>query len=360
MPFCRTKPHNELAPLPPSINLETHGILKQVIESHKALAELKHVAALLPNQAVLLQTLALQEAKVSSEIENVVTTNDELYRAHVEKELNISHETKEVLYYQEALWYGFRALNGEKRLLTTPLFEKLCHIIKGHHAGIRKTDGTKLVSAQGEILYTPPEGEALIRGKLKELEKFIYVDNGLDPLIKLALIHYQFEAIHPFYDGNGRTGRIINILYLVEQGLLHLPILYLSKYFLQNKQDYYIGLRNVTEHEKWQEWIHFVLKAIEHTSRSMQQKIIEISQLIQLTTQKVKNSLPRIYSKELIDVLFSHPYCKIRFLEDAHIAKRQAGSKYLAELEKIAVLRSEHHGREIYYINDEFLKILLR
>lgn len=358
MAYDRTKPFNDIPSLPPAVELETREILKQAIESHRALAELKHIGALLPNQAVLINTLGLQEAKLSSEIENIVTTNDELYRAHVEKELNLTPETKEVLHYQDALWYGFKALKEEKRMLTTPLFEELCQIIKEHASGVRKTGGTKLVNGMGEITYTPPEGETLIRNKLQDLEKFMHGGNEIDSLIKLALIHYQFESIHPFHDGNGRTGRIINILYLVDKGLLDLPILYLSRYFLHNKLDYYGGFRRVTEEGKWQEWVCFILKAIEHTSRETQKKITEIYNLMQTTAQQVKSKLTKIYSKDLMEVLFSHPYCKIRFLENAKIAQRQAGSKYLQELERIGVLRSIQHGREKYYINDKFLKIL--
>lgn len=358
MVYDRTKPNNTLPALPPSLLLETREILKQAIEAHRALAELRHIGALLPNQAVLIQTLVLQEAKLSSEIENVVTTNDDLYRAHVESEHTITHEAKEVLHYQEALWYGFNALKEDKRVLTTPLFEELCQILKTNSSGIRKTGGTKLVNPGGETLYTPPEGERVIRDKLQDLEKFIYTENSLDPLIKLALIHYQFEAIHPFYDGNGRTGRILNILYLVDIGLLHLPILYLSRYFLQNKQEYYGGLRGVTEEEKWQGWVCFVLRGIEHTAKATHKKIMAIYELLQATAQKVKTDLPRIYSKDLMNVLFSHPYCKIRFLEDEHIAKRQAASKYLQELEKIGVVRGVRAGREKYYINEAFLKLL--
>lgn len=358
MTHDKTKPFNDLPPLPPAIDLETRDILKQAIEAHRALAELKHIGALLPNQAVLINTLGLQEAKLSSEIENIVTTNDELYRAHVEKELNQTPETKEVLHYQNALWYGFKALQEEKRMLTTPLFEELCQIIKENDSGIRKTGGTKLVNGMGEVTFTPPEGESLIRNKLQDLEKFMHMDKEIDTLIKLALIHYQFESIHPFHDGNGRTGRIINILYLVDKGLLDLPILYLSRYFLQNKLDYYGGFRRVTEEGKWQEWVYFILKAIEQTSRATQKKITDIYNLMQTMSQKVKTDLPKIYSKDLMEVLFAHPYCKIRFLEDAKIAQRQAGSKYLQELEKIGVLRSVQQGRDKYYINDQFLKIL--
>ncbi|MFA6502425.1 MAG: Fic/DOC family N-terminal domain-containing protein, partial [Parachlamydiales bacterium] len=205
-----TKPFNELPELPPKINLETYNVLKKLIDANKNLAELKGLAALIPNQAILIQVLGLFEAKVSSEIENIVTTNDKLYKAFHDINQNIDSYTKEVLKYQDALWFGFNEIKYKKRLLNTPFFEEIVQVLLDSRSEIRKIPGTKLINSLGEVVYTPPETEKLIRDKLQNLEKFIYSENSLDPLIKLALIHYQFEAIHPFYDGNGRTGRIIN------------------------------------------------------------------------------------------------------------------------------------------------------
>lgn len=361
MSFDRLKPFNDLPELPPQFTLETHAILKKVIEAHRALADVKRMGFLLPDQAILIQTLGLREAKMSSEIENIVTTNDELYKAYSDQNNEMMPETLEVLHYQKAIWHGFNAMKNN-RLLTTSLFEELCQYVNGNTSGIRKTGGTKLANQEGKIMYTPPEGENIIRAKLHNLEKFIYEQTSpastLDPLIKLALIHYQFESIHPFYDGNGRTGRIINILYLIEEKLLDLPILYLSGDFLNNTADYYNGLRNVTEHSKWLEWIEFFLNAIINASVDTKNRIKAIHELMESTSLVIQQQLPKIYSKELFEVLFERPYCKIRFLEEAKIAQRQTASQYLKQLEEIGVLKTEKAGREKYYYNENFLKIL--
>lgn len=219
--------------------------------------------------------------------------------------------------------------------------------------------GTKLTNSSGDIIYTPPDGEFLIREKLGELEKFIYSKENLDPLVKLALIHYQFEAIHPFHDGNGRTGRILNILFLVDCGLLDLP-LYLSRYFLKNRVGYYQGFRQITEDGKWQMWIDYILDAVIHTATSTQQRIKDIIQLMETSSQKVKTSLPRIYSKDLMEVIFLRPYCKIRFIEESGIVQRDTASSYLKKFEEIGLLRSIQVGREKYYINDAFIELLAR
>jgi Fic family protein len=218
--------------------------------------------------------------------------------------------------------------------------------------------GTKLVNSAGEIKYTPPEGEEVIRKKLFNLEQFIHTDDSLDPLIKMAIIHYQFEAIHPFLDGNGRTGRILNILFLIEKKLLDIPVLYLSRYIISNKTNYYNGLRQVTELNAWEPWIIYMLQGIEETAIATRQKILAIHRLTQETAEKVRSQLPRIYSKDLVEIIFRSPYCKIKFLEDTGIAKRQTASTYLKELERIGVLRSLKIGRDIYYVNDAFLKAL--
>jgi Fic family protein len=358
MSFDKTVPYNDLPDLPPQVEVETTAVLKLAIRANKAIAELRVSGHLIPNQAVLIQALGLSEAKLSSEIENIVTTNDELYRAFADENMSMDASTKEVLLYKDALWHGYHALSIKKRLLTTPLFIELAQILKNSVQGIRKIPGTKLVNAFGEIMYTPPEGEEIIRKKLSHLEKFMYAESSLDPLIQMALVHYQFEAIHPFLDGNGRTGRILNILFLIEKGLLEIPVLYLSRYIISNKADYYNGLRKVTEKSDWESWILYILKGLEQTAITTREQIVAIHRLIQETAATVRAKLPGIYSKDLIEVLFRSPYCKIKFLEDAGIAKRQTASTYLKQLEEIGVLRSLRSGRDVYYVNDVFLKLL--
>lgn len=239
------QPYNELPLLPPQIDMETSAILKKAISANRQLAELKGLVNSIPNQGILVNGIVLQEAKLSSEIENIFTTNDELYRAAADEKSAASPHAKEVLLYRQALWYGFNSL--KKKPLASNLFIEIAEIINGKGIGVRKVPGTKIANSKGAIIYTPPEGESVIRDKLGNLEKFLHDESGIDPLIKLAAAHYQFEAIHPFVDGNGRTGRIINILFLVEKGLLDTPILFLSHYILKNKSDYYAGLRAVTE-----------------------------------------------------------------------------------------------------------------
>lgn len=359
MAFDRSTPYNDLPLLPPNVELETKAVLKQAIASNRALAELKGAGGLIPNQAILIRLIGLQEAKLSSEIENIVTTNDELYRAFADNGAGKSDsQTKEVLSYNEALWHGYDLLKGGQPLATR-LFEQLVQIIKRNDAGVRKTSGTRIATGTGNPVYTPPEGEAVVRDKLANLERFLYAEDSLDPLVKLAVLHYQFEAIHPFSDGNGRAGRILNILYLVEAGLLDIPILYLSRYVIEHKSDYYAGLRRVTEEQAWEPWILFMLRAVEETARTTHTMILGIQALMQETADRVRTELPKIYSKDLIEVLFSQPYCKIRFLEQSGIAKRVTALRYLRELNRVGILSSAIEvGRENYYLNQPFLRLL--
>lgn len=350
------QPYNDLPLLPPAVEFETAAILKKAISANRALAELKGAVKSIPNQGILVNGIVLQEARLSSEIENIVTTNDELYSAAADVKSASNPHAKEVLLYRQALWHGFTSL--KKKPLATHLFIELVEIIKEKNIGIRKVPGTKIANSRGEVIYTPPEGESVIRDKLSNLEKFLHAEDGIDPLIKLALLHYQFEAIHPFVDGNGRTGRIINILFLVEKGLLDSPILFLSHYILRTKSAYYAGLRSVTEQGSWIDWVTYILEAIEITALETQARVTNINTAIDEAKKLVKIKAPQIYSKDLIDTIFEHPYCKIRFLEEAQIAKRQAASGYLQKLEEIGVLRSIKKGREHYYINDELVKIL--
>ncbi|WKZ68736.1 MAG: Fic/DOC family N-terminal domain-containing protein [Melioribacteraceae bacterium] len=356
--FNREIPYNNLPLLPPKIELETKEILKAAISANKALAELKGVAKTIPNQSILISTLPLQEARSSSEIENVITTNDKLYEAMASSANNFDPQTKEVLRYREALWEGYKELQTRK-LLTTNLYIRIYQKIKETNAGIRVTPGTKISNSEGEVVYTPPEGEEVIRNKLRNLEEFIHADNELDDLIKLALIHYQFEAIHPFNDGNGRVGRIINVLYLILKGQLDLPILYLSKYIIENKNEYYKRLRNVTEKNEWQPWVLYILDAIKETAEFTSAKIVQIKKLVDRTTEEAKKKLPsRVYSKELVELIFEEPYSKTEFVVNAGIAKRQTAAEYLKELEKVGLLKSKKVGREVLYLNHNLQKIL--
>lgn len=359
MPFNRLQPYNNLPLLPPAIELETKAVLKQAIAANRMLANLRGLAAQIPNQGVLINSIVLQEARLSSEIENIVTTNDELYRADADADGKTDAHTKEVLRYRQALNFGFREL--AQRPLSTNLFIDIVRIIKEVDFSVRRVPGTALKNAQGEVVYTPPVGESVIRDKLANLEQFIHAEDGLDPLVKMAVMHYQFEAIHPFEDGNGRTGRILNLLYLVECGLLDIPVLFLSRYIIAHKADYYEGLRGVTERQDWEPWILYMLHAIEHTAQQTFDQVTRIRLLMEQVRERVQKEAPNIYSKDLIEVIFRHPYTKIQFLVDANIAKRQTASNYLQTLAELGgILRPKKHGREMYYINDALLAELVK
>jgi len=359
MSFKPEKPYNDLPLLPPKAEIETKATLKKAISAGRALAELKGLGETIPNQAILVNSIILQEAKASSEIENIITTHDALFRAFSAKTSQIDPATKEVLRYREALWEGFSSLE-DRPFLTTNLFIRIVQTIRANKAGIRNTPGTKVANAvTGEVVFTPPEGEAIIRDKLKNLEDYIHAEDEVDPLIKLALIHYQFEVIHPFTDGNGRTGRILNILYLTQKHLLDLPVLYLSKYIIEQKSDYYHLLRGVTEHQAWESWILYMLDAVEQTALYTRDKTLAIRALLIKTLEFTKENLPsRAYSKDLIELLFHQPYTKARFLVDAGIAERKTATNYLKELEKIGVLQLQKVGKENLYLNKELFEAL--
>jgi Fic family protein len=359
MAYNKDVPYNDLPLLPPRFELETKVVLKKAISATAALAELRGIGNQIPNQSMLIRAFVLQEARLSSEIENVVTTNDELYKAFADVEGKFDAATKEVLYYENALWHGYQIMK-ERPLLTTNLFIQIAEIIKRLEGmGVRSNPGTKLANPiTGDVVYTPPEGEDLIRTKLANLEEFIHSDDELDPLVRMAVMHYQFEAIHPFHDGNGRTGRILNILYLLKEGMLDIPVLYLSRYIIENKNAYYEGLKNVTENQAWEAWILYMLNAVEKTAKATSQKILAIRALMHEYLATAQEKLPKIYSKDLIEVLFSQPYCRIKFLEQAGIAKRQAASNYLQQLEGIGLVRGVRLGREVYYVNDRLYALL--
>jgi Fic family protein len=358
MSFDRNKPFNSLPELPTKKNIETKKILKSTIAASRALAGAVNLCQQLPDDSIFYNSIFLKEAKESSEIENIVTTNDELYQSLSASQIIINQNTKEVFHYTDALWNGLVKMKNTG-VLTTNVFIEIVNTIKENTAGIRVNPGIKIKNKKTDkTIYSPPEGKEIILNKLKNLEEYINTDDDIDPLIKMSVIHYQFEAIHPFADGNGRTGRIINILFLKLKGLLNHPMLFLSKYILDNKDDYYTKLRDVTENEKWEEWILYMLKGIEETSLYTTKKIENILLLMDITKEKIKKEVPKIYSKDLLEVLFERPYCKIKFLENAGIAKRATASKYLKKLETIGILKSIVAGKEKLYINTGFYKLL--
>jgi len=350
------RPYNDIPRLPPAAELETKPVLKQCVTSRAALAELKQAAELIPNPAMLINTLPLLEARASSEIENIVTTADKLFR-HLQADSGADPATKEALRYRRALLEGVAALKS--RPLTTRTAESICTQIKGVEMTVRKVPGTTLANdATGEVIYTPPEGEALIRDLLANWERFLHEQETIDPLVRMAAAHYQFEAIHPFTDGNGRTGRILNSLFLVEQGLLPLPILYLSRYIIANKADYYRLLLAVTREGAWEPWLLYMLRAVEDTAAWTTAKIGAVRKLASETTDYVREKLPKIYSHELVDVIFEQPYCRIANLVQAKIAHRQAASRYLKALASIGVLHEQAVGKEKLFVHPKLMKLL--
>ena len=350
------QPHNQLPTLPPGHDLESKAVLRACIAARVALAELKQAAELIPNQTMLINTIPLLEAKDSSEIENIVTTTDQLFQ-HVDGDGQADHATKEALRYRTALNHGYRSL--QSRPLCTATAVEVCRTLKGADMDIRRTPGTQLANDRtGEVIYTPPEGEDRLRTLLANWERFLHNETELDPLIRMAVGHYQFEAIHPFADGNGRTGRVINILFLIQQELLNLPILYLSRHIIANKADYYRLLLEVTRDQAWEPWVLFMLKAVEETSRWTTGKIAAIRQLAEHTTDHIRLSLPKIYSRELVDVIFEQPYCRIGNLVDKQIGQRQAASRYLKELVALGVLREMAYGKEKLFIHPKLMQLL--
>ncbi|WP_372827985.1 Fic family protein [Polaromonas sp.] len=360
MSFDRAIPYNALPALPPVVELETKAVLKQVVVARTALAELKGIARLLPNQGVLIQAVGLQEAKISSEIENIVTTDDALYRGFANDGEGSDPKTKEVLHYKDALWQGYQWVKQDNMPLTTRLFDTLYQVVKQADDGVRRLPGTRLANPAGQTIYTPPEGEGVIRDKLGNLERFINEPSELDPLVRLAVMHYQFEAIHPFPDGNGRVGRILNILYLISEKLLDVPILYLSRYIIEHKGDYYRGLSGVTEDAKWEAWVLYMLRAVESTARLTGERILAILELKQAATAKAESVLPKVQVPAILDVVFRHPYCKVKFLEQAGLGSRPTCTKYLRALVGAGLLREQPVWRENYFINDAFFDALVK
>lgn len=346
-------PYNELPVLPPDPDsIETRSVLKACISARAAIAELKTAGELIPDQSLLINILPMLEAKDSSRIENIVTTSDRLFQ-YVDRAENADPATKEALRYRTALYDGYLHLNSYPLCTNTAI--KICTALRAVQTDIRKTPGTVLRDQYEEVVYTPPVGETTIRDLLANWERFLHAEDDVDPLIKMAISHYQFECIHPFPDGNGRTGRILNILYLIQAGLLSLPILYLSRFILERRNDYYTLLRSVTANGDWQAWILFMLEAIENTARWTTKKIAVVRALMAETTDYVRKELPKIYTHELVRALFAQPYCRIENLVEAGVAKRQTASSYLKQLVEIGVLEEMNVGREKLYINTRLL-----
>ncbi len=356
--FDASKPYNELPELPPPGELiETKDILKKCINARVALAELKQAAELIPNAAVLVNALPLLEARASSEIENIVTTTDKLFEFADIAEDKADSATKEALRYRTALFEGSKMVR--RRMLTTDMAIQICSTIKGLELDIRDDSGTRLSNRKtGEIIYTPPVGQKLLQQKLENWADFMHTSTHLDPLVRMAVQHYQFEAIHPFTDGNGRTGRIINILFLLEQGLLDTPILYLSRHIIQHKGRYYRLLNDITHEQAWAPWIMFMLEGVEETCVWTTDKIKAIRELMQHTGQFVQTQLPKTYSWELVAALFNQPYCRINNLVSASVAKRQTASVYLKQLCDIGVLKEFKSGRETLFVHPKYVELL--
>lgn len=357
MPFDPGRPYNTLPNLPPEEELETKRVLKACVGARTALAELRLVGQLIPNEDVLINTIPLLEAKDSSEIENIVTTNDALFREASHPTAQSDPSTKEALRYRAALYGGVASL--KERPLSTRTTLEIVSEIKGADMDVRIRPGTALRNAHtGEVIYTPPEGEQRLRDLMANWEQFVHREDDLDPLVRMAVLHYQFEAIHPFTDGNGRTGRILNVLVLIELGLLDIPTLYLGRHILRTKGDYYRSLEAVTKNGAWEEWILYMLKAVDETARWTNQRIRAIRALMEETSDYVRANVPKQHSHELIQLIFALPYTRISHLVASGIAKRQAASTYLKQLAEIGVLEEEKVGRDKIFVHRKYMELL--
>lgn len=348
-------------PLPEIDQWETRAVLKQAAQAHRYLAELKGVAATIPNEEILINTLTLQEARHSSEIENIITTQDDLYRAVVADEAHIDPQTKEVQDYATALRASFRNVRQSQLLRLNDIL-LIQETLEKNRAGLRKLPGTALKNqATGEVVYEPPQAAPEIERLMENLVAYINDDQlcDADPLVKMAIIHHQFESIHPFYDGNGRTGRIINMLYLVSQGLLDLPVLYLSRYLIQTKARYYQELQAVRDSGDWEPWLLYMLEGISQTAQQTIELIGQIRDLMQHTKHRMREECPKIYRQELLNNLFNHPYTKIEFVMDDLGVSRITATKYLDELVSIGLLEKIKVGRSNFYINAALMALFL-
>ena len=354
-----------LLPLP--YDLETKTVLRQANKANRKLAELKGVAQIIPNERILISSLTLQEAKDSSAVENIVTTQDDLYRAGLDANFTlIGAATKEVLFYREAINEGFKLVRN-KNILSLNDIKRIQEVLEQNSAGFRTTPGTQLKrSSDGAVIYTPPQDGQRIVELMSNLEQFINDDElcPIDPLVKMAIIHHQFESIHPFYDGNGRTGRIVNILYLVTSGLLDLPILYLSRYLTHNKAEYYEriqAIRNATgdNSAQWEAWILYMLRGVEQTAEETIALVKNIGKLMTEYKNIIRPAFGGKYSHELLNGLFYHPYTKIGHLESNMQVSRQTAAKYLDRLASLGLLQKERMGKENYYINTKLMELFL-
>jgi Fic family protein len=350
-------PFNDLPVLPPKIDLESRAILKACIPARAALAELNAVADLIPNPGILINTIPILEARASSEIENIVTTTDRLFQFAADDSTSADPATKEALRYRTALRRGSEILTV--RPVSTNLAVEVCTVLRGIDTNIRRIPGTALRNlATGAAVYTPPDGERRLRTLMANWENFLHRRDDLDPLVRMAVGHYQFEAIHPFEDGNGRTGRILNLLFLVEQGLLRQPILYLSRAIIRTKADYYRQLLDVTTAGRWEPWVLYTVQAVEETARWTVAKIRAMRDLLQTTANVVRDREPKIYSRELVDVIFEQPYCRISNVVNAGIARRQTAAAYLTRLADIGILTTVQSGRDKLFIHRALLDLL--
>lgn len=353
------RPYQDLPPLPPSNDVETPAVLKATVSASRALARLDEACKRLPDPSMLINLIPLMEAQASNEIENIVTTNDELFKAAHGALTETTPQTKEALRYREALRVGFDSLAS--RPVTTQTAINIASHIHDRPAIIRSTPGTYIGNpGTGRRIYTPPEGRSLILDHLSSWERFIHADNGLDPLVTMALAHYQFEAIHPFYDGNGRTGRILNILLLIEAELLRLPILYLSGHIMRNKDEYYERLNGVTRADEWQPWILFMLSGIESTALWTLGLVDATEKLRLAVEQDIRQMNPKLPAVELTRLLFTQPYLRIDKVVDAGLAQRQTASKWLTDISDHGFILKEKVGRNVIYVNQRLLNVLFR
>ncbi len=357
MTFDPTKPFNDLPDLPPPGEIETKEVLKICIEARAALAAVDAEARLLPNPDVLINSMSLLEAKDSSEIENIVTTQDELFKQAQLGDERMDSATKEALGYRAALFEGWKSL--QEHPLSTRTAVRVCQRLKGADFDIRKVPGTTLKNDRtGEVIYTPPVGEDLLRAKLANWEKFIHEATHLDPLVRLAIQHYQFEAIHPFIDGNGRTGRILNVLFLIEQGLLHYPIIYLSREIMAERDVYYMGFQDVTQDSAWQDWVEFFILLVQASAMRSLLTINQIRVLSIHTQVFLRNAAPKLAFREMVDLLFEQPYCRISTVVEKGIAKRQTASEYLQRLVALGVLSELKVGNEKLFVHGKLRQLL--
>lgn len=357
--FDRSRPYNTLPKLPPSVELESPRVLKAAIAAGRALAEFRGIGSVLPGATqALVRSIALQEAKSSSEIENIVTTNDLLYQAAASSDALDDPVVKEVVNYLDAVWHGQHRLREGARI-DRALFQEIASVVRGQPTLVRDRPGTRVGNpSTGEVLYTPPEGASLIASLLDNIADYYALADGVDPLIKMAVGHYQFEAIHPFADGNGRTGRIVNVLYLVQQGLLAEPVLFMSRTIIDSKSDYYTLLRAVTEESAWEDWVVYMLGVVARSARAFGETLRQIPEAVDDALAVARSDMRVGFSEDLVRLVFHQPVTRIAHVVDAGLAKRHTASLHLRELERIGLLESVKRGRDVLYVNRRLMDIL--